>query len=280
MKKHTAWAKGLALLACISILPAQAQDEDGIETLQREIAAMRAEQRAIRQDLAEIRKLLEGGGSEQRQQRERPRFKPRDLEIGDSFVIGPANAPITMFSYSDYHCPYCRRHANDVLPELISKHAKAGKLRIVMREMPIASLHPRAGAAAQAALCADRQGQYLAMHDALFAERKRHSDDDLKALGETLGLDQGDYEACLQDEAVSSRIQADINEGRSMNITGTPGFVMGLTNPDNPGTVNGELYVNGARPLEHFEAAMAALLEPDEETEAESGSDAQEQAGK
>lgn len=266
MLNRKSWAIGLATIALALASPAGAQTDEQLETLLREMEAMRAEQQAIRQDLAEVRKLLESGAAPrpERERRGRPPFKPTALEVGDSFVMGESTAPVTMFSFSDYHCPFCRRHALNVLPELIKNQVETGNLRIVMREMPIARLHPRAPAAAQAALCAGKQDQYLPMHDLLFAQRKNHTDEDLQEMGRTLGLDTGAFEACLDDPEVAATIQAEIQEGRSMNISGTPAFVFGATNPDNPEVVQVTGIVPGAAPLRSFESAIAGALEPEE----------------
>ena len=74
------------------------------------------------------------------------------------------------------------------MPSLFRDYVDTGKVRFVMREYPIERLHPRSVAAAEAVLCADDQGQYWDMHDALFADQKSTSDEHFQQLAERIGL--------------------------------------------------------------------------------------------
>lgn len=54
---------------------------------------------------------------------------------------GPANAPVTIVEFSDFHCPFCRR----VIPTLAQLESQYGeKIKLVFRDFPIESLHPGA----------------------------------------------------------------------------------------------------------------------------------------
>ena len=123
----------------------------------------------MKKDLAEIKKLLLQRPAAAPGQ---PAFQPTDLVVGKSPVLGEASAPVTLVEFSDYQCPFCKRNATTVLPELVKQYVDSGKVRVVMREMPIESIHQFALGAANAALCAHEQGEYWKMHDLLFANRK------------------------------------------------------------------------------------------------------------
>jgi protein-disulfide isomerase len=68
---------------------------------------------------------------------------------------GPADAPVTIVEFSDFQCPHCRQ-AQATLQQLLRRYA--GKVRLVHRDFPVPQLHP--GAAAEAARCADEQGEF------------------------------------------------------------------------------------------------------------------------
>src|SRR5918994_645278 len=63
-------------------------------------------------------------------------------------VRGPADARVTLVEYGDFQCPYCG-DAYPVVQELVERYGD--NLRFVFRHMPLADLHPRAPAAAEAA---------------------------------------------------------------------------------------------------------------------------------
>src|SRR5208282_3251154 len=91
---------------------------------------------------------------------------------------GKSGAAVTIVEFADYQCPYCRQ-AEATLRTIMSKHAN--DVRLVFRNLPIPSLHAHATAAALAAVCADQQGKFWPMHDALFADPSALGDDGLKS---------------------------------------------------------------------------------------------------
>ena len=82
--------------------------------------------------------------------------------------IGDANARVAVVEFGDYECPYCGRHANQVLPEIVANYVNTGKVRYFFKDTPVEAIHPAAFKAAEAALCAGEQGTYWEMHDLLF----------------------------------------------------------------------------------------------------------------
>src|SRR6185295_19398255 len=76
---------------------------------------------------------------------------------------GNAKAPITIVEFSDFQCPFCSR-LNPTLEQVMSKYGD--KVRIVFRQYPL-PMHQNAEKAAEAALCANEQGKFWEMHDAM-----------------------------------------------------------------------------------------------------------------
>jgi protein-disulfide isomerase len=150
---------------------------------------------------------------------------------------GPANAPVTVVEFSDFHCPFCRR----VVPTLQELEAKYGdKVRVVFRDYPIEQLHPGARKAHEAARCASEQGKFWAYHDVLFDKAPKTSADELKAYARQVGLDLAKFDKCIASGKQTELVQKDIDEGSRLGVNGTPSFF-----------INGEL-ISGAQPLEQF----------------------------
>ena len=76
-------------------------------------------------------------------------------------VAGNPNGDVSVVEFFDYNCPYCRRALPDVL-KLINQD---GKVRLVLKELPI--LSDDSVAAAKLALAANKQGKYFEMHQKL-----------------------------------------------------------------------------------------------------------------
>ena len=257
MIKITRYAFMITVLLSISASGLAAADD--VATLKEEIASLKQGQQQIQKDLAEIKKLLEKGA---RGTTGKQGFTPKDMKLADDVASkGDINAPVTLVEFSDYQCPYCKRHANAVMTEITEAYIDTGKVRFIMRENPIPNLHPRATAASTAALCAGEQGQYWGMHDALFTDQKLKTDEDFTAMAVGLGLDMARYDECYTSDRIKAEIKADQVEAQKMGVSGTPSFVLGLSDSKDPNKVHLTKFIRGAQTFITFSAAIDELLE-------------------
>jgi protein-disulfide isomerase len=135
---------------------------------------------------------------------------------------GPASAPVTIFEWSDYECPFCQR-AQEVLARLQAEFPDT--VRIVFKDFPLRS-HPRAFPAALAARCAGAQGRYWEYHDLLFVAQPDLSRDDLLGYARRLGLEAQPFAECLDGARFQDAVRADQAEGREAGVRVTPTFVI------------------------------------------------------
>ena len=186
-------------------------------------------------------------GLEEKYGVERYLLPPRIEVAADGFPAkGPANAPVTIVEFSDFECPYCSR----VLPSLKQVVDTYGdKVRLVFRQFPLNSIHPRAQKAAEASLCAADQHKFWEMHDAMFEEQKNLGVDQLKEKAVRLGLDAETFNGCLDGDKYAAQVATDVQEGAAAGVTGTPAMF-----------VNGR-FVNGAVPFEQLAAILDEELE-------------------
>jgi protein-disulfide isomerase len=136
---------------------------------------------------------------------------------------GPADARVTLVEFSDFQCPFCQR-AKPVLDEIATRHPK--DVRIVYRNLPLESLHPRARESAEAAACAADGNKFWEYHDKLFANNRALGDEDLRKYAAEVGLDAKTFDECLRTRRHRDQIDADVEEARRIGITGTPAFVV------------------------------------------------------
>ena len=170
---------------------------------------------------------------------------------------------MTLIEFTDYQCPYCRRHFEQTLPRSVADYVDTGKVRYVVREFPLTKIHSRAAKAAEAALCAAEQNKYWEMHDRLFHDQRKLSLPDLAAHAEALELDLASFQSCLQEGKYSETIQAGLDEAAKAGVSGTPSFLLGLTDRDHPGQVTATEYLRGAMPYARFQQVIDKLLAGD-----------------
>lgn len=150
-------------------------------------------------------------------------------------IKGAKEPLVTIVEYSDFECPFCSGFAA-TLDELVK--AYPGDVRIVFQQFPL-PMHRGAEPAARAAIAAQAQGRFWAMHDRLF--RERHPDTDaLVSAADDLGLDTKAFAAALDDPATAKRVADEQANGRTIGVRSTPNFF-----------VNGRL-VKGALPPERL----------------------------
>lgn len=155
-------------------------------------------------------------------------------------ALGPDRAAVTLVEFTDYRCPYCRR-MHPVVAELLRREPG---LRVVVKEIPI--LGPASVLAARAALAAHAQGRFPAFHDALMRLRGEPDEAALLQLAAETGLDPVRLQRDMTSEAVTRRLNANLQLAQMLGIQGTPAYVVG------------ETLLPGAVPLERLREAVAA----------------------
>ena len=155
-------------------------------------------------------------------------YEPYRLQFanGSAPVLGKKDAPITLVEFSDFQCPFCQRMA-PVLKQVAQKYGD--KVQIIYRQYPIPSIHPFAFKAAEASLCAQEQGKFWEMHDAMFQDQKKLGVADLKETAKQLGMNSKSFNSCLDSGKYVEQIQTDSREALRSGVTGTPAvFVNGV----------------------------------------------------
>jgi protein-disulfide isomerase len=171
---------------------------------------------------------------------------PAESALPD-MAIGKADAPITIVEYSSLSCPHCGAFHKDVLPSLKSEYIDTGKVRYVEREFP---LNNSALAGAVLARCID-PSRFFAFTDLLFSRQedwafKEDALQPLRLYAKQAGLNDADFDKCIDDEALQKKILAVRDRGEKEGVHGTPTFF-----------INGKIF-NGAPTLQ----ALAEAIKP------------------
>lgn len=172
------------------------------------------------------------------------------LTSGD-FVLGDANAPVAVVEYGDFQCPFCGKFFKDTEPVLREKYIKTGKIKFIWRDF--AFLGPESVAAANAARCAGEQGKFWEYHDYLFSNQRGENQgafnkDNLKGFAKVIGLNNGNFNACLDSGKYNDEISKETKAGGEAGVQGTPAVF-----------VSGKIYV-GALPTATFTQIIDAEL--------------------
>ena len=178
------------------------------------------------------------------------------LVFSGAAALGAKTAPVVIMEFSDFHCPFCRRHATTVLPRLKRDYVETGKVLYVFRHFPL-DTHPDAPAAGAAAACAGRQGKFWEMHDRFFATPARAMAADIGSAAQAAGLDLAQFRACMEQDG-PNEVRADTALGQELGISGTPAFILGTNSGG--ASMSPVTSISGADTYEAFAKAVDALL--------------------
>ena len=154
---------------------------------------------------------------------------------------GADDALVVVEEYSDFQCPACEQ-ARTTLEEIVGQFD--GQAKLVYNDYPLTSIHPNAMEAAIVGQCADRQGAFWPVHDALFDTQAEWSSspdptDRFVELATEAGVEDADaFRTCVENQDTLAEVDEDIREGESREISGTPTVF-----------VNGERFVGGSYSL-------------------------------
>lgn len=152
---------------------------------------------------------------------------PFEITANDH-LKGNKNAPVTLIEYSDFQCPACASYF-----PFIKKLEQdfPDNLRIVYRHFPLTSIHPYAVTAAKAAEAADQQGRFWEMHDIIFQNQTKWSQEPnpektFESYAELLNLDMNKYKEDFNSNIIQRKINSDRAQALRLNLQGTPSFFL------------------------------------------------------
>jgi protein-disulfide isomerase len=144
---------------------------------------------------------------------------------------GPANAAVTIVEFSDMQCPHCQKAAPAV-NELLSLEPEA---RFVFQNFPL-PMHDWAEKAAGYVDCVGRASAgktagktneaVWKFIDKTFEDQANitlaNADEKLKAIATASGVNGDEIAACAVTPETKARIEASIQLGKAVGVTGTP----------------------------------------------------------
>ncbi len=137
--------------------------------------------------------------------------------------LGSTNeAAVPVVECLDYDCPFCRR-SQATVSELLDRH---DDVAFHVLQNPLA-MHEGAVLAARAALAAQAQGQFWAMHEALFDDRELRTVPALVAKATALGMDAARFEHDLSSEEIGRQVATQAAVCTNAGARGTPSFFVG-----------------------------------------------------
>ncbi|MEZ4102994.1 MAG: thioredoxin domain-containing protein [Candidatus Paceibacterota bacterium] len=167
----------------------------------------------------------------------------------EDFIKGDKNAEITVVEYSDFSCSFCARY-HPTMKRLVEEFD--GKVRWVYRHLPIFNKPAAVASSCVGNILGDES--FFLYADKLFENQKDINQDFLKKEALVLGVNESDYDTCINDQALNDKISRDFTKIRVLaGFNATPHTV--IIDSD------GNMYpFSGALPYEEVSALVESFL--------------------
>ncbi len=192
-------------------------------------------------------------------------LSPKQVSVDDDPILGNKDAKVTIVEFSDYECPFCKRHFDQTFPDLKKDYIDTGKVKLVYRDLPLPFHEPMATTEAIAANCARNQGgdpSYFKYHDEIFKRTTSNGNglnkDALYKISDDLGLNTTALKTCMDDPKQAEEVKKDLADANAVGATGTPAFFIGKSTSN--GVITGTK-VNGAQPFSAFKTIIDQQLQ-------------------
>ena len=170
------------------------------------------------------------------------------------YVMGNPAAPVEVIEFADFECPGCGQFSALTEPDIRVRLVNTGKIRMRFMDFPL-PMHRNTMDAHLAAACANEQGKFWEMHDAIFQTQDRWNGEatskprgPLGDLAKSLNLDMAKYNTCMDAETHRRQVMANQAEGDRRQVTQTPTFIIGAQK------------IPGALPFDAFNKLVEAAI--------------------
>lgn len=158
-------------------------------------------------------------------------IQPADTAGFGGYTLGPEAAPVTIVEFADYQCPACQTFDMVEFPYVRERLLQTGRVRFVYKDFPL-DQHKWARLASHAAACANEQGKFWELHEALYRTQpewsaSRNAGARFWQLAQEAGVDLAAYDACMSSLKHAGRISAMVAEGMRLGVGSTPTFLIG-----------------------------------------------------
>jgi len=135
--------------------------------------------------------------------------------------IGPLDAPVTIVEFADFSCPACGVwNESGTIEKVLEKYGD--QVRFVWADFPSVSLD--SAKAAEAARCAHDQDKFWEYHDYLYSHMETLGTNDLKVYANLLGLNQAQFDQCLDTGARAAEVTNDFRDAMKRHVGVLPTF--------------------------------------------------------
>lgn len=146
-------------------------------------------------------------------------------------VLGEPSAPVTLVEYVDLQCPYCQQFETQVMPNVIERYVRSGKVKVEVRIL--AFIGPDSQRGQSAAIAAAEQAREFNFVQLLYDNQAGEnsgwlSDEMVTSAARSIpGLDVDKLLSGAGAPGVKTTAQRYVTQATADKVTGTPTLLVG-----------------------------------------------------
>jgi len=152
--------------------------------------------------------------------------KQAEIDLRHGFPMGKETANYAVVEFTDYQCPFCLKHSKKTFPLIKQQYIDTGKIKYFIKDFPL-DFHSQAKNASISSLCAGQQGYFWEMHELIFDNNKKLSEELFVQFAVQIKLDISSFKKCLSSTEAKQIVDNNISEGELIGVRGTPAFFVG-----------------------------------------------------
>lgn len=174
------------------------------------------------------------------------------VKTGTGPAVGNPDAPVTIAVWYDFQCRYCKMFETTTLAEIHKTYVVSGQVRILYKDFQFLGPESVAAAVYSRAVWEAHPDRWHEWFERMFSDDQESapSNEGMDRIAVSLGLDVARIAQLrtANESSYLAAIEADMAEGQSFGVDGTPG------------TIIGKSFVAGAQPLAEVKPLIDALL--------------------
>lgn len=148
-------------------------------------------------------------------------------QSGDT--LGNPDAPVTIYEFADLQCPFCKQYTETVLPQLVEKYVRPGKVKMVWRNLTF--LGPDSITGARAVVAAGAQNKLWNMQHLFYENQGTENsgyvtDQFLANIAEAAGVDVEKMRADMAAPFVEQQLGEAQQMAQEFGVDSTPSFLI------------------------------------------------------
>ena len=145
-------------------------------------------------------------------------------------LVGDPQAPVRMLEFADLQCPFCAQYTRDVLPTLVKRYVRTGKLAIDLRLLTF--LGTDSELAGGAAVAASRENRMWQFTDLFYKNQGQENTGYvtpafIRSIAQGSGVSPAAAVKGSQDDVDAPQLKRATREATTAGVDSTPSFLIG-----------------------------------------------------